>query len=94
MAIDVAVSCRPAGVKSTETIAFAIVACWRFADPTLSLEDLRATLQEAVIDENFEQQDRTIEEAVGKIDPKEPDVVQAMRRALRLRNKTWNTEKA
>jgi hypothetical protein len=55
---------------------------------------LRAILQEALIDENFNQQDRTIEEAVGKIDPKESDVIQAMRRALRLNNKLWNTEKA
>jgi site-specific recombinase XerD len=31
---------------------------------------------------------------VGKIDPKEPDVIQAMRRALRLNKKEWNTEKA
>ena len=31
VAIDVAVSCRPAGVKPTETIAFAIVAWWRSA---------------------------------------------------------------
>ncbi len=29
MAINVAVNCRPAGVKPTETIAFAIVAWWR-----------------------------------------------------------------
>jgi len=58
------------------------------------LEHLRAKLQEAVINEGFDQQDRTIEEAAGKIDPKEPDVIQAMRRTLRLRNKTWNTEKA
>ena len=61
---------------------------------TPRLEDLRAILQEALIDENFNQQDRTIEEAVGKIDPKESDVIQAMRRALRLNNKLWNTEKA
>ena len=58
------------------------------------LEHLRAKLQEDVINENFEQQEQTIEEAVGKIDPKEPDVIQAMRRALRLNNKEWNTEKA
>ena len=29
--IDVAVSCRPAGLKPTETIAFAIFAWWRLA---------------------------------------------------------------
>ena len=61
---------------------------------TPRLEHLRAKLQEVVINDAFEQQDRTIEEATGKIDPKEPDVIQAMRRALRLNNKLWNTEKA
>ena len=61
---------------------------------TPRLEDLRAKLQEKLINETFEQQERTIEEATGKINPKEPDVIQAMRRALRLNNKLWNTEKA
>lgn len=61
---------------------------------TPRLEHLRAKLQEDVINETFEQQERTIEEAAGKIDTKEPDVIQAMRRALRLNNKEWNTEKA
>ncbi len=58
------------------------------------MEHLRAKLQEKLINETFEQQERTIEEATGKIDTKESDVIQAMRRALRLNNKLWNTEKA
>ena len=45
---------------------------------TLRLEHLRAKLQEDVINETFELQHRTIEEATGKIETKEPDVIQAM----------------
>ena len=36
----------------------------------------------------------TIEEVVGKINPREPDVIQALRRTLRVQGKAYNTEKA
>jgi hypothetical protein len=35
-----------------------------------------------------------IENVVGKIDPNEPDVIQAMRRSLRGLGHAYNTEKA
>ena len=38
--------------------------------------------------------DSAIEEAVGKINPREPDIIQQMRRTLRIQGKSYNTEKA
>lgn len=35
-----------------------------------------------------------IEDVVGKIDPKLPDAIQAMKRTMRLRGNPYNTEKA
>ena len=59
------------------------------------LEHIRAKLQE------FDSQEKaraagapTEEELVGKINPREPDVIQQMRRNLRKLGKKYNTEKA
>ena len=35
-----------------------------------------------------------VEESVGKINPREPDIIQQMRRTLRIQGKSFNTEKA
>ena len=45
-------------------------------------------------DEKFEQDDEVIADVVGKIDPREPDVIQASRRKLRLMRREFATEKA
>ena len=64
----------------------------RTAEPRL--EHLRAKLQEVSVRERQGSEGRSIEEVVGKINPNEPDVIQAMRRSLRLHGKSYNTEKA
>ena len=49
------------------------------------LEPLRAKLQEVLVKEKHSEEDGPMEDVVGKIDPREPDVIQEMRRALRLK---------
>jgi Phage integrase, N-terminal SAM-like domain len=61
---------------------------------TPRLEPIRAKLQEILIAEKHSQSEVPIEDVVGKINPREPDVIQALRRALRLQGKAFNTEKA
>ena len=62
---------------------------------TPRLEPIRSKLQEiAVRERNSSQAGPSIEEQVGKINPNEPDVIQQMRRTLRLHAKGYNTEKA
>ena len=59
------------------------------------LEHIRAKLQQfAAEDKQKKEGTRSIEEVVGKINPNEPDVVQQMRRTLRVQGKEYNTEKA
>ena len=38
--------------------------------------------------------ERTPEEMVGKINPREPELIQELRRKLRLGGRAWNTEVA
>ena len=61
---------------------------------TPRLEVIRATLQKRVHDEKLAQDDLPIEEVAGKINPREPDVIQLLRKTLRLHRKAVNTEKA
>jgi len=58
------------------------------------LELVRAKLQEMVAKENEQKGEVTIDDVVGKINPREPDVIQELRRKLRLQGKAYNTEKA
>ncbi len=56
------------------------------------LESLRAKLQEVLVKEKHSEEDELMDDVVGKIDPREPDVIQEMRRALRLNGYTDSTE--
>ena len=58
------------------------------------LEDIRATLQRRVFQEREREVAPKMEEVVGEINPREPDVIQALRRTLRVLGKAYNTEKA
>ncbi len=58
------------------------------------LEHIRAKLQEISVRERNETDSVGIEEAIGKINPNEPDVIQSMRRKLRFQGKSYATEKA
>lgn len=59
-----------------------------------SLERVRAALQERVAHERLSRDEVPIEDVVGKINPREPDVIQQFRRQLRLHGRALNTEKA
>ena len=61
---------------------------------TPRLEPIRSKLHEMMIEEKFIDNELPIEDVVGKIDPREPDVIQALRRTMRLRQNAFNTEKA
>src|SRR6056297_1799145 len=54
----------------------------------------RKLQQTAVEERSHDDGVETIEEVVGKINPNEPDVIQAYRRALRLQGKKFSTERA
>lgn len=58
------------------------------------LEPLRVKLQELATDERLREGEIPIEDIVGRIDPREPDVLQSLRRQLRLEGKAYRTEKA
>lgn len=62
--------------------------------PKPPLEHLRQTLRDADALEREKQEDRPIEEVVGKINPRESDAIQALRRALRSVGHKNNTEKS
>ena len=47
-----------------------------------------------IAQERQSQDEEPIEDVVGKINPRDPDVIQALRRTLRLQGKAFNTEKA
>ena len=47
-----------------------------------------------IAQERQSQDEEPIEDVVGKINPREPDVIQALRRSLRLQGKAFNTERA
>ena len=55
---------------------------------------MRAALQERLDRERLEEGDVSIEDVVGKINPREPDVIQQLRIQLRLKGRAYNTEKA
>ena len=59
-----------------------------------SLEMVRLKLQERIVQEQLEKDGSPIEEVVGKINPREPDVIQELRRKARMQGKAFNTEKA
>lgn len=61
---------------------------------TPRLEPIRQKLQEIVLRERHRDDPGTIEEVAGKIDPREPDIIQQLRRTMRLQRKQLNTEKA
>ena len=58
------------------------------------LEPIRAKLQEIVVAEKHRDDDRPIEEILGRINPRESEVIQKMRRTMRVQRKQYNTEKA
>ena len=62
--------------------------------PEPRMEHMRAKLQEISVRERNQNDHVGIEESIGKINQSEPDVLQAMRRTLRLHGKSYNTEKA
>ena len=59
-----------------------------------ALEPIRATLQDWILREAEKSDGRSWEEVRGKINPNEPDVIQALREKLRFHGKAYNTEKA
>ena len=58
------------------------------------LATLRAKLQELAAREGLAEDEIPIEDVIGKINPRDPDIVQSYRRKLRLEGKALNTEKA
>jgi hypothetical protein len=59
------------------------------------LDDIRAVLQARVIEEQQLDPDApTIEEAVGVIDPNEPEAIRELRRIMRLHQRELETERA
>ena len=58
------------------------------------LEPIRNKLQEIKAKEEAQANNRTIDDIVGKINPNEPKVIQALRRKLRTLGREYNTEKA
>lgn len=59
-----------------------------------SLEMVQSKLKERLARERSGQEDGPIEGVVGKINPREPDVIQQLRRQIRLQGRAYNTEKA
>lgn len=59
-----------------------------------SLEMVRRGLLERVAAERLEKNDVPIEDVVGKINPREADVIQQLRKQARLHGRAFNTEKA
>lgn len=59
-----------------------------------SLDMVRPKLQERIIQERMEKVGSPIDDVVGKINPREPDVIRELRRTARLQGKAYNTEKA
>ncbi len=60
---------------------------------TPRLEMVRAKLQEMVVKEKEPKGEVKID-VVGKINPREPDVIQELRKKIRLKGHAYNTEKA
>ena len=63
------------------------------------MENIRAILREKIASEREQaaeapRPEAVIEDVVGKIDPKLPDAIQAMKRIMRLKGNSYNTEKA
>ena len=52
---------------------------------------IRAKLEERLARERLEKEDVLIEDVVGKINPREPDVFQQLRRQMRLMGRAYNT---
>ena len=59
---------------------------------TPRLEFIRSKLQQIVAEEKARQGGPSMEELVGKIDAREPDVIQEFRRTLRRLGRQYNTE--
>ena len=53
---------------------------------------IRAKLEERLARERLEKEDVPIEDVVGKINPREPDVIQQLRTQMRLMGRAYNTE--
>ena len=63
--------------------------------PEPDLEDIRLVLQTRVLEEQqLDPDEPTIEEAVGLIDPSEPEAIRELRRTLRLYQRGLETERA
>lgn len=62
------------------------------AEPTL--ENVRRGLQDRLVGERLKEDGVPIDDVVGKINPREPDVIQQLRRQARLQGRAFNTEKA
>ncbi len=58
------------------------------------LESIRTTLAQRMAMEKNREQEVPIEDIVGKINPREPDLIQDLRRTLRLQGLKYSTEKA
>ena len=56
---------------------------WFLKSHEPALEHIRGTLQKWALREREKEDTPDIEEVAGKIDPREPDVIQALRRTLR-----------
>lgn len=61
---------------------------------TPKLEFIRSKLEQISAEEKSRKGGPSIEEQVGKIDPREPDVIQEFRRTLRGMGRSYNTELA
>ncbi|MEQ1831012.1 MAG: phage integrase N-terminal SAM-like domain-containing protein, partial [Pirellula sp.] len=57
-------------------------------------EQLREKLRDVITEQRKNADNSPIENVVGKINPREPDVIQALRRSMRVLGKAFNTEKA
>ena len=62
--------------------------------PNPPLEPIRQKLREIEAREREKQDERPIEEVIGRINPRESDAIQAFRRSLRLIGRKPNTERA
>lgn len=61
---------------------------------TPRLEPIRAKLREIACRERCDEPEESIDELVGRIDPREPEIVQQFQRTIRLQRKRPATEKA
>jgi integron integrase len=79
-------------LKVVEGLIFYCERIRRSSSPRLGT--VRAKLQQLAAREGLAEGEIPIEDVIGKINPREPDVIQAYRRKLRLEGKAFNTERA